>query len=122
MRRKIRLDREHEECDQQAGSNPGMHVTRQAQPAHKGKRSETVYHVIDVETVARPQAMPNACESAIKRVPEPIECQAGNRAEQRIPIPRCQRITGPGADLCRESEDCQVVRPNPCRRSGREPK
>ena len=44
----------------------GMHVSRQGQAAHQGEGAEAVDHVVDVESVARTQAMPHAGECAIE--------------------------------------------------------
>ena len=66
VRRQIRLDREHQKSDEQADRDPGMHVSGQGEAAHQGESAEAVDHVVDVESVARTQALADAGERSVE--------------------------------------------------------
>ena len=82
----VGLNREHEERNQQAYGNPGMHMAGQCQAWHQGKGTEAVHHVVDIEPVARSQTLAGAGESAIERVAQPVESKADDHAEERPAI------------------------------------
>src|ERR1035437_4882214 len=86
-----------------------MHVSGEGEAAHQGKPAEDVDHVVDVETIARAQALADARGGAIEGVAEPVEGEAGDCAESSVAVPGGQGIAGPGADLGSQAQSCQVV-------------
>ena len=60
--------------DQQADSDPRMHVTRQGQPSHQREGSEAIDHVVDIKSIAWTLTLPHARQRAIERVAQPVQC------------------------------------------------
>src|SRR5579872_952245 len=99
VRREVRLDGEHQERDEEANGDCGMHVSREREAAHERESAEAIDHVVDIESVARAQSLADAGECAVERVAEPVEGEASDHAEKRIAIPGSERVAGSGADL-----------------------
>src|SRR4029077_9682357 len=87
VRRKIRLDGEHQEPDEQANGDSGMHVSRKSQADHQRKGSEAVDHVVDIKAVTGTLALANGGKGAVERISEPVEGEAGDDAEQGVAVP-----------------------------------
>jgi len=82
----VAFARQKQKGDEHGDGDGPVREARAAEAAHQRDGAEDVDHVIDVEAVARTLVAPDAGESAVHAVAEPIEDEAQDDQQQSIAV------------------------------------
>ena len=75
----VDLDGEKKVGDQEAEGDEGVHVAGEGETAHEEEGADGVGDVVDVEAVARAEAIADAGEGAVEAVAEPVDGEGDDR-------------------------------------------
>src|ERR1039458_9538719 len=85
--RKIDFDGKHEVGDEQSESDVQAHISAEPDAANQEERPDGIGNVIDVESIARAQAVAHAGQGTIETVAEPVDGQRQDHPDEGAAVP-----------------------------------
>src|SRR6202021_152137 len=75
IRRKVYLDRQHQEDDEHPEGDPPVDKAGNRQTSHQKESAEGIDHVVDIKTVPGPLPVAKARQRSIQAVAKPVDPQ-----------------------------------------------
>src|ERR1019366_4203504 len=103
--RKIDFDGKHEVGDEQPERDVQADISAEPEAADEEERPDGIGNVIDVESIARAQAVAHAGQGTIETVAEPVDGQCQNHPDEGAAVPPGGPVAEAGHEHGDETEE-----------------